>query len=85
MSDFLYPSWQIPLQEAVDEPDLQKLPEKLHAAEAAIFLRLQELSASSDGHNESDSIRLACREMLKIQTERLKWPGADGWLSDCAE
>jgi hypothetical protein len=85
MSVYQYPSWQKPLQEAIEETDLQKLPEKVYAAEAAVFLRLQELSASSDGHKESEAIRLACREILKIQSERLKWPVPDGMLRDCAE
>jgi hypothetical protein len=85
VSEFQYPSWQKPLQEAIDERDLQKLPEKLSAAESAIFVRMQELAASSDGHRESEAIRLACKEILKIQTQRLKWPVSDGILSDCAE
>jgi hypothetical protein len=85
VSEFQYPSWQKPLQDAIDEPDLKKLPEKLSAAESAIFLRMQELAASSDGDSESEAIRLACRELLKIQTQRLKWPVSEGMLSDCAE
>ncbi len=85
MSEFQYPSWQKPLQEALDEPDLQKLPEKLSAAESAIFVRMQELNSSPDGDSESEAIRLACREILKIQTQRLKWPVSEGMLSDCAE
>jgi hypothetical protein len=85
VSEFRYPSWQKPLQEAIDESDLQKLPEKLSAAESAIFVRMQELHSSPDGHRESEAIRLACRELLKIQTQRLKWPASDGMLSDCAE
>ena len=84
MREFLYPSWQKPLQEAIDEPDVQKLPERLSAAESAIFLRLQELSSSPD-ERESEAIRLACREILKIQSQRLKWPVSEGMLSDCAE
>jgi hypothetical protein len=85
MSNFQYPSWQQPLQEAIDETDLQKLPEKLYAAEAAIVQRMQELTTSPDGHYESEAIRQACKEILKIQTQRLNWPTVDGMLSDCAE
>ena len=85
MSMYQYPSWQKPLQEAIDETDLQKLPEKLSAAESAIFVRMQELATSSDGRMESEAIRLACREILKIHTERLKWSVSAGPLSDCAE
>jgi hypothetical protein len=83
--EFQYPSWQKPLQDAIDEPDLQKLPEKLSAAESAIFLRMQELNGVPDSDRESEAIRLACREILRIQTQRLKWPASEGMLSDCAE
>jgi hypothetical protein len=41
MSDLQYPSWQKPLQDAIYEPDLEKLPEKLSIAETAIFQRMQ--------------------------------------------
>ena len=61
-------------QEALDESDLQKVAEKLSFAEAAIFVRMQELNESTDGHKESEAIREACKELLKIQTRRLKWP-----------
>jgi len=84
-NELQYPSWQKPLQQALYEPDLQKLFEKLSAAESAIFVRMQELTASSDGHKESKAVRLACKEILKIQTKRLKWPISDGMLSDCTE
>ena len=85
MSDLQFPSWQKPLQDAINEPDLQKLPEKLSAAESAIFQRMQELTALPDGNHESEAIREACKQLLKIQTQRLKWPATDGMLSDCAE
>jgi hypothetical protein len=83
--DFQYRSWQKPLQEAIDETDLEQLPEKLSAAEGAIFVRLPELGVLSDGHKKSEAIRHACEELLKIQTQRLKWPVPNGILSDCAE
>jgi hypothetical protein len=85
MSDLQYPSWQKPLQDAINEPDLQKLPEKLSIAETAIFQRMQELVTSADGEQESAAIREACKELLKIQTRRLKWPATDGMLADCQE
>ena len=85
MSDVQYPLWQKPLQEAINEPDLQKLPEKLSIAETAIFHRTQELVTSPDGDRESAAIREACKELLRIQTQRLKWPATDGMLADCQE
>jgi hypothetical protein len=85
MSDMRYPSWQIPLHDAINESDLRKLPEKLSLAETAIFYRMQELVNSPDGDRESAAIREACRELLRIQTERLKWPATDGLFADCQE
>ncbi|HXN17063.1 MAG TPA: hypothetical protein VN875_01915 [Candidatus Binatus sp.] len=85
MSDFQYPSWQKPLQDAISEPHLQKLAEKVAIAETAIFQRMQELVTSPGGNHESAAIREACKELLKIQTQRLKWPAPDGMLADCLE
>ncbi len=85
MSDLQYPSWQRPLQDAINEADLQKLPEKLAIAETAIFQRMQELVTSPHGNHESATIREACKKLLKIQTQRLKWPATDGMLADCQE
>jgi hypothetical protein len=85
MSDFQYPSWQKPLQDAISEPDLQKLAEKSAIAETAIFQRMQELITSPAGDLESAGIRQACKELLKIQTQGLKWPASDGMLADCQE
>jgi hypothetical protein len=69
-------TWQKTLQEALAENDPAKLRLKLEATETAIFLRVQELAQSPDGHEESEAIRRACREIAKMQTERLKWPSA---------
>jgi hypothetical protein len=85
MSDSPYRWWQIPLQDTISEPDLQKPAEKVAIAETAIFQRMQELITSPDDDRESAAIREACKELLKIQTQRLKWPAADGMLADCQE
>ncbi len=74
MVNFEYPCWQKPLQQALDESDLQKVVEKLSVAKAVIFVRMQELNGSTDGHKESEAIREACKELLRIQARRLKWP-----------
>jgi hypothetical protein len=87
MGEIQYP-WQRLLQDAIDEPDLQKLPEKVTAAEGAIFLRWQELSDSHDHHEESEALHQASGELFKIQTGRLKWPTSGGIRSggsDCTE
>ncbi|MGB8540846.1 MAG: hypothetical protein WCD49_04330 [Candidatus Acidiferrales bacterium] len=59
--------------------------EKLSAAEGAMFVRMQKLNVSPDGHQEPEAIRQACEELLKIQTQRLRWPVPNGILSDRAE
>jgi hypothetical protein len=68
-----YPSWQKLCQEALIELDLEKLKERVAAAETAIFLRFQELSRSGDGHAErqalsdvSSSLRFLKRDVLKF-------------------
>jgi acetylornithine deacetylase/succinyl-diaminopimelate desuccinylase-like protein len=85
MSEFRYPAWQKPLQEAVNEPNLEKLSEKVHAAETAVLLRLQELSVLPGSQDELDALQKACEELLKIQTHRLKWPNTFGGSSRHAE
>ncbi|MGB8543675.1 MAG: hypothetical protein WCD49_18750 [Candidatus Acidiferrales bacterium] len=87
MDNFLYP-WQRLLQDAIDETDLQEVPEKLAAAEGAMFLRWQQLTDSHNHYKESEALRQASGELLKLQTQRLKWPIPDGIVSggsDCTE
>jgi hypothetical protein len=84
MGGFLY-SWQKPLQEAIDESDLQKLAQELSAAETAIFVRMLELVGSPEAGKESEAIRQAGKEILKIQTKRLNWPFPSEMMSDCTE
>jgi hypothetical protein len=72
--DLSYPKWQAPLQKAQLETEPQKIQEQVFQAEAAIFRRLQELALSADGHHESQAISRATNELLRIKTEKLKWP-----------
>ena len=74
MTEFQYPAWQNLLQGAVKETDPERLNEKVQAAEAAIFLRFQELSVLPGNQQELEALQKACEELLKIQTQRLKWP-----------
>ena len=71
-------SWQRVFQRAQEESDLSKLHGRVMEAENAIFIRMQELS-SQDGSNaeartESQEIHSALNGLLRIKTERLKWP-----------
>jgi|SRR5580704_14396482 hypothetical protein len=72
-SQFRYPTWQKPLQEVLNQPDLEKLHEKVHAAETAIFLRLQEISLLPGSQDELEALQKACEVLFRIQTQRLKW------------
>jgi hypothetical protein len=85
MSDLQYPAWQRPLQDAVNEPRPAKAPGKSIDRRVRDIHSQQELATSRDGVRESEAIREACKQLLKIQTQRLKWPATDGMLSDCAE
>jgi hypothetical protein len=69
-----FPDWQLEYQAALLEVDPQKLPERIRAAETAIFLRQQALVPSSDGHAEREAIADAMRALRFIQTEKLGYP-----------
>jgi hypothetical protein len=69
-----FPDWQIAYQAALLEVDPQKLPERVKAAEAAIFLRQQALDHSSDGHAEREAIEDAIHALLFIKHEKLGYP-----------
>jgi hypothetical protein len=71
-----YP-WWIVVQRAQQEHDRSKLHECVLKAEEAIFERTQQLHASGDEpavEEERRHLRTATSELLKIKTDRLKWP-----------
>ncbi len=74
MTKFQDSAWQNLLQEAANETDSGRLNEKVQAAEAAVFLRMQELSVLPGNQQELEALQKACTELLEIQTQRLKWP-----------
>ena len=61
-----FPSWQSEVQAVIDETDPEKLLGRVHAAEVAIFTRLQELGkgAMKDDANQAE------RESLATQAAR---------------
>ena len=73
-SNLRFPDWQLEYQAALLEVDPQKLPERIKAAEASIFLRQQALVHSSDGQAEREAIEDAMRALRFIQTEKLNYP-----------
>jgi hypothetical protein len=77
MKKLRYPEWQQPYEAALLEFDPTKLQELVTAAETAIFVRLQALSASPVGHEERQAIADATSALFTIKREILKFPGHD--------
>jgi hypothetical protein len=67
------PEWLLEYQAALLEVDPQKLPERVKAAEAAIFKRQEALVNSSDGQAEREAIEDAMRVLRFIQTKDPDW------------
>jgi len=76
-SDLPYPAWQPEYRAALLEVDPKKLLELVHAAEGAIFNRLQELAQSSDSPDnkaERQAIQDALSNLRVLQREKLSFP-----------
>jgi hypothetical protein len=69
--EFLYPEWQIPVQDLILETDRAKLPEKMRAAEAKISERLHQIGQSTGGRHEQDAMNRASTLISAISLERL--------------
>lgn len=67
-------AWSQTFSEAVIEKDPQKLQEKVSAAEAAIFHRLQDLAQSDGAEAETIALRKASEILLSLKTDVLKFP-----------
>ena len=70
----LYPEWQRELEAALLEPDGKKLFERVMAAEAAIFNRLQAISQSPDFEAERHAIRDAVERLRILKRDGLGFP-----------
>ena len=73
-----YSSWKVRFESTLTETDETKLTELVHATEAAMFCRWQELAGSSDHHEERSEMDVASATLLSIKTHKLGWPGFDG-------
>jgi hypothetical protein len=73
--------WQDKFDAAVLETDPKKVSQQVNAAEAAIFFRLQAMSASPDEQEERDAIDHAVRMLRVIKREMMRHPG---WISGTA-
>ncbi|MGA7919621.1 MAG: hypothetical protein WCA38_08095 [Candidatus Acidiferrales bacterium] len=71
-------SWQESYQLALTETDKDRLIELIHATEATMFRRWQELTNSPDHHEEGSEMEVASAALLRIKTHRLGWPAFDG-------
>jgi hypothetical protein len=76
-NNFRYPAWENAFQIAVRENDLKRLLESIHAAEAAIFNRLQELAQDSDSperKTERQAIADALGVLRVLKRDKLGFP-----------
>ena len=79
MENLLYPSWQIPYQEALLESDPQKLERKVIVAESEILLRLQELArVNGQATAERAALNDAIRALRRLQIDKLHYPTVPG-------
>ena len=73
-----FASWQSEVQAAVDESNSEKLLERVHAAEIAIFNRFQELAKdirpASSHHAERGALDKALETLRLIKRDRLGFP-----------
>jgi hypothetical protein len=72
--DIKYPDWQREFEAALRERDPKVLRERVDAAEAAIFLRLQTLANGSNEQAEQEAISNALRTLRTFQREKLNYP-----------
>jgi hypothetical protein len=66
--------WHSAYKSALREKDLTRLPELVALAESAIFLRFQQLGNSPAAPRERQTMQDAADNLLKIKTEKLKFP-----------
>ena len=69
-----YPHWQREFEAALREGDPQSLRQRVDAAEAALFQRLQALAGSAEGDEERQVISNAIGTLRAIQRDKLGYP-----------
>lgn len=69
-----YPHWHREFEAAIREGDPRSLRQRVHAAEAALFLRLQALGTSAEGEAERQAISDAMAALRAIQRNKLGYP-----------
>jgi hypothetical protein len=76
-SNFRYPAWQREYEASLHEPDPKKLLERVHAVEAAIYNRLQELAQTSENTDrtaEQKAIAEALRTLRFLKRDKFHFP-----------
>ncbi len=73
-----HPAWQSQVEAAVNETDPEKLLNRVHTAEVAIFNRLQELAGGAPKggvhQDERDSLAEAVERLRLLKRDRLGFP-----------
>jgi len=72
-----HPKWQQKYEALLLEVDPQKLAVLVEEVETAMFYRYQELSFSSDGHDERHALAEAATSLLVVEKEILGFPGLE--------
>jgi hypothetical protein len=68
------PKWRKLCQEALIELDPDKLKERVLIAEAAVYVRLQELAQSPDGQEERQALIDVTSSLRYLKRDVLKYP-----------
>ena len=69
-----YPQWQGPFQVVLSEHDSSELLRKIHAAEYAIFERLQTLGQNAADQDERQAIADSLGVLHALKRDRLSFP-----------
>jgi hypothetical protein len=67
-------SWKTIYENTIWELDAKKLLALIHATEAALYLRWQELSNGPENTGERAAMKAAAKELLAIKLHKLGWP-----------
>ena len=74
MTDWKFPEWRQPYQEALLEYDKTALRTKVLRAEDAIGTRLRQLQESSDSHAEREAIENALSVLRCLRRDKFDYP-----------
>jgi hypothetical protein len=68
------PSWKALYEKTIWEADTEKLLTLIHATEAALYLRWQEIDDSAAHQPERAAMEAAAKELLAVKVHKLGWP-----------